>query len=305
MIGQKGWTTRLLLAGTIVVLIIAWISWKSQLPAGAAAPNSSTVYLVNGEEMLLNLEPVVRSGNTLLPDDVFRQLGVRVLGPEKGRVTLSRKNFSVVLTLGSRAATVKDEQVTMTSPPHRQGGYLYLPADALPYLGFAYGIDGDIVEIHDLFREPLPESTLSSAEFIELRSSHSASVTLYHGRYGVGSQITHLTPKLVSSPEWNPDPVARAQALQLLQTYTVLEVKIINQGDQFFEFVPEDFALVDAQGRQYDPTFESIEIGNPLPLIVPGAHKRFLVLFPRLPSDAASFGVFHKGNSTRTGNFPL
>lgn len=307
---MKKWQTYALSAALALGLAVAGSALRAAAPAQAAVPTGTATYLVDGEERLFSLDPIQRQGGLLIPAEVLTRLGVQVDGPDARRqVTLSRQGLAITVRLGSTAAHTAAGPVTLGTAPFRQGGYLYVPLELADGLGYAHRSEGAaVVELRDLLApSPAAPAGVDDALYAQLEQRLTQAVTYRLGSVYAVADLIRVTPELAASAGWTADGALRAQALDLLDQYTVIEVRLRNDDSRVaVQFNPGSLYLVDDEGRQYDPTGQVVSVtGDLAGRLVPRAEKSGLVLFPRLSPDAGGFRVYHADDGTMSGRFGL
>ncbi|MFC4103254.1 stalk domain-containing protein [Paenibacillus xanthanilyticus] len=100
-------------------------AWAAQ----PAAPAPQTKVYLNGKPLALDASPIMRGGTTLVPfRPIFEALGIPVAwDPQQRQITGRGGQTDIVLTLGSRAATVNGKQTTLAASPEAVNGVAYVP----------------------------------------------------------------------------------------------------------------------------------------------------------------------------------
>ncbi|MFB9329252.1 stalk domain-containing protein [Paenibacillus aurantiacus] len=100
-------------------------AWAAQ----PAAPVTQTTVYLNGERLVLSAAPIMRDGTTLVPfRPIFEALGMPVAwDPQQRQIKGRSGQTDIVLTIGSRTATVNGKQMSLTAAPEAVNGAAYVP----------------------------------------------------------------------------------------------------------------------------------------------------------------------------------
>jgi copper amine oxidase-like protein len=97
------------------------------VPAAAGLAQSSVTVIVNGQTMSFDQPPILRSGRVFVPlRGIFERLGASVVYTN-GQINATRANTTVSLTIGSTAATVNGQNVTIDVAPFVVGDRTLVP----------------------------------------------------------------------------------------------------------------------------------------------------------------------------------
>lgn len=294
----------------IALLAVLLLSLAVGSTAAAPLLGGNTVYILNGEEVTFPFDPIQRKDGTLLPADVWQRLGVQVV--QEGRtLTLKRDPVTATMALGVPVAQVNGQAVAAAPAPVLLSGRLFLPASLLAEFGFEVEADGTYLQIRDLTQGLLPGRTLDANEWKALkdRLSFAANIRSDDGRSYVTAEFTYLTPDLVASPNFTPALSfrKRVELLNLLQTHTLVMVRVLNNTGRAVTLSPASLMLVDnATGVQYDYTGTEVDVqGLISSKIASGAQKVTVLAYPKVPEGAKRLTVFADTNSGVAGTFNL
>ena len=113
-------------------IALAFVSFSLSLSAKAPTVD------VNGDPLFFDQPPIIQNGRTLVPlRGIFEQLGAIVeYDSQTKRVTAYRDTTKVVLTLGSKQASINNQNVTIDVPAMSRNGRTLVP---LRFIGEALG----------------------------------------------------------------------------------------------------------------------------------------------------------------------
>lgn len=120
-----------LLAGALLM--------PAAIPNSADAATNIRIY-VDGVELVTRQAPVIQSNTTLVPlRGIFEELNARVVWNQKAQtITAYKGSNTVMLKIGSRAATVNGQSVTLDVPARAINGNTVVP---LRFIGESLGQD--------------------------------------------------------------------------------------------------------------------------------------------------------------------
>jgi hypothetical protein len=290
--------------------VFGLLAFAALRPATAAPlTGGNFTYLVGGEEVTFTFDPVSRRDGLLLPLEVFQRFQISVEGGTGRNPVLSRQGVRIQLSLGSTVAVVDGREKQMAPAPLRLNGRLFLPAGLLPEFGIDYVLDGTYLSLRDL----ADGVDLSSrVAYDQEKARHNFTVNLRSDQPPtlMTGEFTLLNRDLVVSPSFHPSFGLRVRLLRLLETHTLIQVRLrndVNDADRVFRslgWAPQSLFLVDDQRNQYDFTGEVIEVnGLVTTRIAPRAEKSSVLVFPKLQSDWQFIRVFYDPNSGEVGSF--
>ena len=294
------WNVRKPLAALAVLAVTAALL----VGPSQAAPltGGNTTYVINGEEVTFQFDPLSRKDGLLLPMDVFQKFGIAVEGGTSRNPVLRKGDRKITLSLGAANATVGDETALIAPAPLRLNGRLFASADLLSQFGIEYSQDGAYFTLRDL-AEGVELSP--SADYVSAHRQNTVGVSLKAdiAIYMVG-ELTLLTPELVASPEFSSNFALRLQMLHLLQTNTLIQIKMRNDDTRAAVVAPAGFFLVDDLRNQYDFTGTVVDIkGRWETKLAPQGEKVAVFVFPKVSRDASTLSVYYEPNQAVVARF--
>lgn len=292
------------LAAVLAVLVL-----MLAVGSTAAAPltGGNTIYVINGEEATFTFDPISRKDGLLLPQDVYATLGLSVAQSDK-TVTVVKNSLQARIALGATTGTMGAEIITATPAPIKLSGRIFLPARLLEEFGYEVVSDSNYLQIRDLTQGIVLASGLDKAAYDGLRTRRTVGsfVKTDDQKSNVGVEVTFLTAEMVASVHFPATFRQRVQYLNLLQTNSLLLVRVANQTGRSATVKPESIMLVDiAGGKQYD-VVQTLDydglIGN---RIANGASKASILVYTKVGADIASLSVFADTNPGSIGTLTI
>jgi len=263
-------------------------------------------YVVAGEEVFFQFDPISRKDGMLLPIEVFEYFKIEVSNPLTSTPALSRSGVKVTLTLGAKDIMVDDRPEMASTAPMRLSGRLFLPADVLKHFGVEFAQDGNYVALRN-YSEPGILKELSPAEFSSLKSGRQitqATVKADSGTF-LSAEFVILTPELLQTANLKMTYGARAQLMGMLKSNTLVLMKLSNYGLKAGAVTTTgNLFLADANRRQYDvlSTFD-IGDGSIGAKLSPGADRSGVLVFPKLQQNPGTVQLFADQNGVPVGHF--
>lgn len=275
----------------------------------SAAPltGGNTIYVINGEEATFTFDPITRKDGLLVPQDVYAALGLAVAQNDR-LVTVSRGALQASLTLGATIGSVDGRIIALPPAAIKLSGRLFLPARLLEEFGYEVAADGTYLQVRDLTRGIALTSSLDKAGYDALRARRTVNsyVKTDDQKSNVGAEATFLTPEMVASTQFPATFRQRVQYLNLLQTNSLLLVRITNQTGRSATVKPESIMLVDTvSGKQYDVEQVLDYDGQIGQKIANGASKASILVYPRVAAEVATLAVFADTNPGTIGTLNL
>ncbi|HEY3367077.1 MAG TPA: copper amine oxidase N-terminal domain-containing protein [Symbiobacteriaceae bacterium] len=291
--------------GTLV-LLVALAGTMAGTSSAANLTGGNTTYVINGEETTFSYDPVVRKDGLLLPVEVFQRLGITVDGTLGKNVTLTKgTDVTAIVTVGTTTASLNTKPYLVATAPLRLNGRVFLPADILKEFGVDVAQDGNMVVIRNYAEGVDSAKNLSDADYAALKNTRwfttaaKADTSIY-----LTTDFTILTPALLNAANLGLSYGMRARMLTLLQTNTLIYVRVQNLATKTGSLVTSGLYLVDSQGNQYDtPTV--LDIGNGLVSgkLAPNSARAGILSFPKIQSTAAALSLFYDNNNSNLGVF--
>lgn len=293
----------------LAALMLA-ISLVFQVPApahGAGLGGGSYTYLLNGEEVAFPFDPVVVQEQLLLPAAVFERLGVTVT-PSAGQVALRLPDrVEVRVTVGSPAYSLDGDPRQGSLAPIRLGGHLFLPAALLDHFGVEVTQAGSLLLLRQPLNGPLPTTAITDEEFQRLKNERSFKRELRNRQGGaLNAEFTLLDPTLLQAPQLALPYGERVKLYAMLQTHTLVLVKLSNHGTSPAAFKPSSVVLVDDLRHQAE-LFKSIDVGDGdlSANLALGADRRGVMAFPQADPAAKRLLLYSHELGESLGAFGL
>ncbi len=282
----------------VLVVLVAVLALVLSVPTSQAATLTSGAYtyVVAGEETVFPYDPIVKKDGYLLPLDVFTALGISAADAQKRNLSLTRGDVTVSVTLGQPWVTLQDgAQVTVAPVPMRVSGRVFLPTQILAALSIDIQTDSSIITLRDLAPTAPTGAYTEKADYDAARAKTTLSgmVKSTEGTF-LDIDITYLTPALAASPHLLSDVGTRSRLLHLLDTNTLLLVRVRNTvgTTRGLTFKPESIFIVDNKGMQYEYTGTLIDVkGSLATKLAPSVEKSGILVFQKV-NDAPSISFY-------------
>lgn len=290
-----------------LLLMVALVA--TMIGGGSASAANLTggqyTYVMNGEEFTFPVDPIIRKDGVLLPVEVFSQFGIKLEGALTRNATLTKDTVRAKLTVGSTTIDLNGDAETVATAPLRLNGRLFVPADLLKEFAIDFNQDGTMVVMRN-YGEGTPSVKQGSATDVaalksgrNFTASVKADSTIY-----LNGEFTLLTPDLVADASLNVSYGTRARLQNLLQTNTLLLVKLSNTSFKSGALVSASLYLVDDLRVQYDLS-SVMDIGGGMinAKLAPGADRVGVVVYPRIAGTAKLLSVYYDNNNGFLGTF--
>jgi len=292
-------------AALAIVAVVA-VSWTGTT-AAANLTGGTYTYVIHGEEVSFTFDPVSRKDGLLLPLEVFQHLGITVNGALEKSFTMTKGGVTATLTVGATAIDVGGRADTVVTAPLRLNGRLFVPADLLKQFGVEFTQDGTFVVMR-YYVDPIPSVTAhTTAQYAQLRAPRtvSANVKADSGVY-LAADFTPLNSDLVASSALNVAPGMRIRLHGLLQTNTLVLVKLSNDSFKAGALAAANLTLVDDSRVQYDLA-SVLDIGQGLvsAKLSPSADRMGVLIYPRLATDVETLTLYYDNNGTNLGSIEM
>jgi len=289
----------------VLLLLVAVVASAVGSASAANLTGGTYTYVMNGEEFSFSVDPLIRKDGVLLPAEVFGQFGITMEGALTRSVILKKDSVRVRITVGSTTVDVNGAPATVPTAPMRLNGRLFLPADLLKEFAIEFSQDGTIVTMRDYADGTPAVKSGTSAEVGTLKigrnfvSSVKADTTIY-----LNGEFTLLTPELVADTSLGVTYGMRARLQNLLQTNTLVLVKLSNTSFRAGAMVTSGLYLVDDHRVQYDLS-SVLDIGGGLvsSKIAPGADRQGVLVYPRLQGTSSILSAYYDANNGTLGSF--
>lgn len=288
-------------AAVILALLVAVM-----VSPTAAAPltGGNTTYLIGGEEVAITFDPVSRKDGLLLPVEVFERFKITVQDSTTRTPTVRRGDVSVRVSLGSTAVAIGTATKTISPAPLRLNGRIFLAADLLKEFGIEYNQDGAYLTLRDL-ADALDVSPASNFAAAKASQTFTAIIKSDTGSTMLDSEFTLLTPEIVSNVEFSKDFGLRVRLLRMLETNTLLLVRIRNEfSTRAVGWQAAGLYLVDDLRNQYDFTGQVVEVqGDVTTRFAPTAEKVSVMVYPKTAPGFQKVTVYFDPNAASIGSF--
>ncbi|WP_138755028.1 copper amine oxidase N-terminal domain-containing protein [Paenibacillus sinopodophylli] len=127
----------------MIMLLLCMLVAVPTVSVAAAQTRPDYRIVIDNKELVLDNPPYLHAGTTMVPfRPLFTRLGLEVTWNAKSKqITASNGERKIVLTIGSRKATINGVEQVMPLAPVVQGGVTYVP---LRFVGDASGGDVEL-----------------------------------------------------------------------------------------------------------------------------------------------------------------
>lgn len=290
----------------IGALLIALVAVNPTTTTAANLSGGTYTYLINGEEVTFMFDPVVRKEGLLLPTEVFQTFGIAIDGATTKTPSVSKDGLIGKMTLGSNQIDLGGRLVTLVTAPLRLNGRLFLPADLLKEFGIDFVQDGTMIVMRPLVEKMPPAETMTPAEWNALKSlrGFTANIKADTNVY-MTTDFTLLNEKMINTTNIGISYGIRAKLNAMLQTNTLMLVRVSNYSGKAGAMQTAGTFLVDDLRTQYDVT-QVMDIGQGLltAKVAPGADRWGVLVFPKVPDSVVSLALYYDAHASVLGNLP-
>ncbi|MDF2630808.1 MAG: hypothetical protein K0R39_4639 [Symbiobacteriaceae bacterium] len=297
----------LVAALSIGALLVALVTAMPNTTSAANLTGGNYTYVINGEEVTFMFDPVVRKEGLLLPTEVFTQFGIKLEGLNTRNITLSKDDFVTRLTLGANQALVGEQSKVILPAPLRLNGRVFLSAELLKEYGIDFAQDGTMLFMRPLV-ETMPEVVTwlpSQWDAFFTTRGFTANLKSDAGVFFEG-RLALVDTDMANSTNMTGSYGTRARLLSLMETHTLVMIKISNFTNRSGGLQTAGFYLVDDQRRQYDMA-QVVDIGQGLlnGKLAPASDRVGLIAFPKVPGTVKSLTLWYDANAAQVGIFPV
>lgn len=284
-------------------LLVGGLAYLPEDTSAANLTGGTYTYVINGEEVTFTMDPISRKDGLLLPTEVFERFNFTIEGPLTKSPTLKRQGVTAKITLGSTLFDLDGKPEPVATAAMRLNGRLFLPADLLKHFGMEHTLDGTFLSLRDNAAGLSVVRTVSETEVADLKLNKTltASVRTDASIY-VTAEFTLLTRELIQASPLNLSYAHRVKLLNLLQTNTLVLVKVSNNSTRTGSLQTAGLYLIDENRRQYDVA-QVYDIGEGLisAKLAPGADRTGVLIYPKV-AGPGSLQVYSDANAYSLGS---
>lgn len=298
--------TRKVLTGVATAaLLVGLVGTMTGSSSAANLTGGSYTYVVNGEEVSFPFDPILRKDGTLVPLEVFQQFGVNVDGALTRNITLTKASVTAKLVLGTTTITLNGQPGAVSTAPMRLNGRLFIPGDLLKEFGVDFSQDSNFVIMRNLVEGQPTIKQLSDSDFqaLKIGRNFTMSVKADSSIY-MNGEMTLLTPDILSAQNLNLSYGTRSRLQSMIQTNTLILVKLSNSSFKSGAMVTPGTYLVDDQRSEYD-LLSVLDLGQGLlsNKLAPAADRLGVLVFPKLSTNTSNVVVYYDNNGSSLGTF--
>jgi hypothetical protein len=294
----------LAVAAALVATLLALVPGSS---SAANLTGSNYTYVINGEEATFPFDPINRQDGLLVPVEVFQRFGISIEGALTRQITFRKADVTAQLTLGSTAMTLNEKPQSLPTAPLRLGGRLFIPADLLRHFGVEYKLDNNILVLRDYaegqptVKEYKPEEVAAMKQGLTFTASVKTDSNIF-----LDAEFTLLTKDLLTASALDLSYGTRARLQSLIDSYTLVMVKLSNHSFKAGAIQTSGLFLVDDLRNQYDVVGTvDFDSGSITGKIAPGADRVGVLVFPKVAPKAKAVFPYYDLNGSSLGTFWL
>lgn len=289
----------------IVALLIALVAATPTSTEAANLTGGNYTYLIDGEEVTFTFDPIARKDGLLLPTEVFQKFDITIEGATSRNITLSKAGVSAKLTVGSTTYMLNGQPKDVSTAPLRLNGRAFLPADVLQEFGVDMSQDGNYISLSNYTTKLFRVEKLSDEEWNSLKSFRGfTSMVKADSGVNIYGEFWMLNEQMITAENLNITYGNRARLLGLLETKTLVLVKLSNLSNKAGGLVTTGLFLIDNQRNQYDLA-SVVDIGYGLlnNKLAPSGDRYGVLAFPKLPSTTVNAILYYDNNGSSIGTF--
>lgn len=291
----------------ISALLIALIAAHPATTSAANLTGGNYTYVIDGEEVTFMFDPVVRKEGLLLPTEVFTEFGIKLDGTSTREISMTKDDLIAKVTVGSTQVNLAGQTKALATAPLRLNGRVFLPADLLKEFGVDFAQDGTMIFMRQLV-EKMPEAKkLTDEEWGAFKTARGFTTNLRSdSNIYLITDMMLLNKEMVNTTNIGVSYGMRARLHQLMETNTLVLVRLTNPGNKAGGMQTAGTYLVDDLHNQYDVA-QVIDIGEGLlnAKLVPNAERWGVLAFPKLPASVTKLTVYYDANTGIVGTFPV
>jgi hypothetical protein len=292
---------------SIAALLVTAVAFRPVSTSAANLTGGNYTYLVNGEEMTFTFDPVVRKDGVLLPLEVFQQFGITMDGGQLSTFMLSKEAVVAKLTVGTTTVVLNGNAQSVSTAPVRLNGRIFIPSDLLKEFGVDFAQDGNYISLRSFVGTMPRTQSLTDSEFNALQNRVgilNQSLKADSGSY-LNADFLLLNADLVNTTNLGLSFGVRARLLSMLETNTLVYVRLSNLSNKAGALVTASTYLVDNLRNQYD-VLNVMDLGSGLLTnkVVPGATRTGVLVYGKVPGTAELLSVYYDPNGTSLRTFP-
>ena len=302
---MANWKRNVVAVAAAGALLLALVSTVPNRTEAANLTGGQYTYVINGDEVSFPFDPVVRKDGMLLPIEVFQQFGVNVAGAVSRNLELTKDEVDVQLTVGSNTAVVNAVSRYLGTAPVRLNGRVFVPAEVLREFGVDYSQDDKFLSMRTLIDTMPKLKTFTDSEWGALKAGRWFSVNVKTDAGLINySDWQLLTAESINSTNLGFSYGVRARLTSLLETNTLVWVKMANVSNKTGGLVTGTTFLIDNNRNQYEVA-SVLDIGEGLlnGKIAPGADRAGVLVFPKIDQAASQVSVYYENNQATLGYF--
>ncbi|HWI50537.1 MAG TPA: copper amine oxidase N-terminal domain-containing protein [Symbiobacteriaceae bacterium] len=289
----------------IGALLVALVAYNPSTTTAANLTGGQYTYLIDGEEVTFTFDPISRKDGLLLPIEVFQKFNINIEGALTRTITLSRDGVSAKITVGATAFELNGLPRSLTTAPLRLNGRVFLPADLLKEFGVDFSQDGNYVSLRNFTDRTFRVDQLTDSEWNSLKGFRGfTSMLKADSGVNMYGEYYLLNEQMVTAANLNITYGNRARLLGLLESNTLVLVKVSNLSNKAGGVVTAGMALIDNQRNQYDVQ-SVVDIGYGLltSKLAPAGDRYGVLAFPKLPANVVNAILYYDNNGSSLGTF--
>lgn len=299
-LGKK--TLVLLSTGALLAAIAVAVPSTS---SAANLSSGSASYVINGQEETFTFDPIQRKNGTLVPIELFQRFGVTVDGATGNLIKLTKGSTQINLTLGKTSALINGLPASVAVEPVRLSGRLFLPAELLREFGVEFSQESGYVFLREFVSGQPTVMVTDQAAYNNLKNNRTFNpqVKLDSGQFAQSS-FTMLNKDLLQMDKLPISMGARARLQGLIETNTLVMVKLDNYASKSGSFQTTGLYMIDNNRNQYD-VLEEIDLGQGLlsGKLAPGADRVGVLVFPLLKPNPGPVKLYLDANAADLGSW--
>ncbi|HYF95722.1 MAG TPA: stalk domain-containing protein [Symbiobacteriaceae bacterium] len=289
----------------IMALMLALVVVNPSDTAAANLTGGQYTYLIDGEEVTFTFDPVARQNGLLLPTEVFQKFNISIEGATSKNITLRRGPVSAIVAIGSTRYSLGAQTKVASAAPLRLNGRVFIPSDLLKEFGVDFSQDGNFVSLSNYTDRVFDVKELSASEWHEatVYRKFSASIKADSG-VNLYGEFWLLNAEMITAGNLDMTYGMRARLLGMLESNTMVLVKLSNLSNKSGAMVTSGTWLIDDHRNQYD-VLSIIDIGSGLvnSKLAPSADRYSVLVFSKIPPNTNNAILFYDNNGNTLGTF--
>lgn len=299
---------KILAAVGVLALLLALVTSVPGTTSAANLTSGQYTYIVDGEEVTFTFDPVSTKAGMLLPIEVFQKFGITVDNPIGKSIVVSKDGTQARLTLGSTLVVMEGRSQSLVTAPLRLNGRIFVPADLLKDFGVEFTQDGNFLVLRSYVgKMPAAQQMADTnwAQLWALRSITNASVKADTGVF-LRADFALLSAEMINASNLGITYGMRARLLNMLESNTLVYVKLGNYSNKAGAMVTASTYLIDNNRNQYD-VVSVMDLGSGLisNKLAPSADRTGVLVFPKVPANMVNVILYYDNNGSSIGTFNL